>query len=44
MFLIGDIVKKFNIESDLFFNYIPIEAFKYFNSNIDLDLLAFYFK
>lgn len=40
MFLLGKFTEKFKIDSDLFFNYIPLEGFQYFNSNIDLDLLA----
>lgn len=36
---LGDFCKIFFIENDLFFNYIPIYAFKYFNSNIDIEFL-----
>ncbi len=36
--------KLFEIDNDCFFNYIQLESFKYFNKNIDLNLLKKYFE
>lgn len=41
---LSSIVRKFNIDSDLFFNNIPVESFKTINASIDLDNLIQSFK
>lgn len=39
-FNLGDILSKYNIVSDLFFNMIPIDGFRVFNNSIDTLELA----
>lgn len=41
---LGDIISKFHIDSDKFFDYIPIEGFLKLNKNISLDMVENEFK
>ena len=36
-FGLGDIIDRFKINSDMFFNYIPINNFQYLNNEIDIE-------
>ncbi len=36
---LGEIIQKFNVNSDLFFDYIPLEGFVVLNRNISIDMV-----
>lgn len=43
MFGLGDFCNKYKVDTDKFFNYIPLECFRFLNSKIDIGLLEKYF-